>query len=926
MQELLEKISASADARLSGPGKGKELARCKTFLKVETHRLKMRHRGGDSGRVICHARAHLIDALIRHLWECAKASLSEQAQREFPKLSLVALGGYGRAELNPHSDVDFMFLHDGQVAAGQPLPHLARLVDGILYPLWDMGLKVGHSTRTLEEAVKMANSDMQSKTALIEARLVIGDETLFKKLQQLLVAKCVQSHVDEYLDVRVKDQETRRAKFGNSACMQEPNIKNGCGGLRDYQNLLWMAYFKHRTRTLEELQEKDLISNSERKQLENAYDFLLRVRTEMHYHQNRGMDALGKNLQPAVASNLGYKDRSPSRRIEIFMRHVYTHMRNIYLITRTLEQRLALKPAPGKLSIAAWLPGRKKPKAEPVDGFQFVDGQIMAVSDKAFAEDSRRLMRLFLYAQKRGARLHPDLAQLIRNQLHLVDRSFLADEHVRDTFLEILNQRGSVSPILRAMHETDFLGKYLPEFGQLTCLVQHEFYHQYTADEHTLVCTEQLDRVWEAKEPPRSNYADLFRSLERPAVLYLALLLHDVGKAGEHVAHEIASAKKAASASRRMGLDSAASETLHRLIEHHLLLADVSQRRDLDDPVVIRHVAKLVRNPETLTLLTLHSFVDAQATSDKLWNGFKDSLLWTLHNKVLELMLGGPEFYRAEEMRREVLRDEVQRAAKGAISEEELDAHFGALPPRYFQVHTARQVADDLVLAREFMRAQLSEEARGALIPILSWNDDPDRGATLLKVCTWDRAGLFGKIAGSLSAAGLNILTAQVFTRADGIALDTFSITDLRTGGLAKPEQREKCRDILCRSLIQADVDFHSQIARQHTARPPFQAYVGETIATHVRFDNETAGNRTRMEIETEDRPGILYAISQALTVLEIDVAGAKISTEKGAAIDNFFIREMDGKKVLDLERQKRIEHGIRAAIQELQGEGSRET
>ena len=281
----------------------------------------------------------------------------------------MAIGGYGRAELNPHSDIDFMFLHSRQVAAGtRPLPHLSRIIDGLLYPLWDIGLKIGHSVRSIEDCVKVANSDMQSKTSLIEARLIAGDDALFKRFQKTLVSKCVAGYEQEYIAMRLADQAARRAKFGNSACMQEPNLKNGCGGLRDFQNLLWMAFFKYRTRSLKELQAHDLIGEGERKHLEAAYDFLLRVRTEMHYHVNRAMDVLSKNLQPAVAYNLGYRERSPSKRIEDFMRDVYTHSRNIFLITRTLEQRLALLPQARRLSgfslpgrLSGLLPGGRKP-------------------------------------------------------------------------------------------------------------------------------------------------------------------------------------------------------------------------------------------------------------------------------------------------------------------------------------------------------------------------------------------------------------------------------------------------------------------------------------------------------------------------------------------------------------------------------------
>src|SRR5947208_2394874 len=349
MQPVLEQIEANAAARLAlPPGRqpGQELARYKTFLKVETHRLKMRHRAGAGGKQICRGRAMLMDVLLRYLWETAKNSLSEQAKKEFPQLSVVAIGGYGRAELNPFSDIDFMFLHNRQIAGLRPLPYLSRILDGILYPLWDLGLKIGHSVRSIDDCITVANSDMQSKTSLIEARLIAGDEALFNKFQKTLVSKCVEGHVPEYIRMRIDDQAARRNKFGNSACMQEPNIKNGCGGLRDYQNLLWMCFFKYRARSLKDLEAHGLTSDAERKQLEAAYDFLLRVRTEMHYHTNRAVDVLGKNLQPAVAYNLGCHERSPSKRIESFMRDVYTHSRNIFLITRTLEQRLALLPAP----------------------------------------------------------------------------------------------------------------------------------------------------------------------------------------------------------------------------------------------------------------------------------------------------------------------------------------------------------------------------------------------------------------------------------------------------------------------------------------------------------------------------------------------------------------------------------------------------
>ena len=928
MQDLLKKIEAAAAARLTfspNATAAEKLARYKNYLKVETHRLKLLHRAGAAGLEIGQARAAILDGLLRHLWTAAREKLAAEGKREFPAIALVAIGGFGRAELNPHSDIDFMFVHEGQVSGGKPLPYLAQLIDSVLYPLWDIGLKIGYSVRDLNDCVKVANTDMQSKTSMIESRLIIGDAPLFTRFQKTLVSKCVVGYEDKYIALRLEDQATRRGKHGNSACMQEPNIKNGCGGLRDFQNLLWMVYFKYRTRSLAELQSREFVSPSERKQLEAAYDFLFRTRTELHYHTNRPQDVLGKNLQPAVALNLGYSDRSPSRRIEKFMRDLYVHMRNIFLITRTLEQRLALH-SPAETSRIAKLrrflggsPARSMP--DPVDGFLFIGDEIRATSNRVFRDSPRRLMRVFLYAQQRHLRLHPDLAQLIRNQLSLVNRTFLDDEHVRETFLTILDRRGEVSRILRAMHEVNFLGKYIPEFGKLTCLVQHEFYHQYAADEHTLVCLEQLDRVWEAKEPPYKHYTPLFQSLERPGLLYLALLLHDVGKAADHEIgkHSEVGAALAMKAARRLRLESNAAEILEFLVDNHLVMAVLSQRRDLDDPSVIRNFARQAGSTEKLNLLTLLTFADAQGTSDKLWSGFKDSLLWQLHSRAMTQLTGGTEFRRASEKAREDLRDAVRELASRRISDEELAAHFNLLPDRYYEIYTPKQILDDVELAHRFMHRLVLENQR-ALAPVTAWIDERDRGYSLVKVCTWDRSGLFSKIAGTLSAAGLNILGAQIFTRGDGIVLDTFFVNDGRTGHLATKEQRDQFSNLIESVLTGETVNLHKLIGQQAAAsslRPAYSAYLGERIGTQIRFDNTTDG-RTLIEIETEDRLGLLHAISQTLAEQRLDISTARIVTERGAAMDNFYVRELGGGQITQPARQAAVELALRSAIGQL--------
>lgn len=917
MANLAEKIQSDASAKLVLPEDRQpadELTRFKSFLKLENTRLQMLHRSGAGGREVCQARATLMDVLLRHILDPIRARL-EQDKTPLPNFALVAIGGYGRGELNPLSDIDIMFLHDSELnPGGKAKPQLGALTDGLLYTLWDLGMKVGHSVRTVEDCVKVANSDMQSKTSLIEARLVTGSQPLFDRMQSVVVSKCVRGFEDAYLQARIADQAARRAKYGNSPFMQEPNIKNGCGGLRDYQNLLWMAFFKYRTRTLEELEAKKLITESEKKQLDTAYEFLLWVRNELHYAAKRAIDVLGKNLQPSVAHELGYTDRSPSKRLEAFMRDVYTHMRNIYLITRVLEERLALLPSDNRIPSLKELfrAGKRRVTQQVVDGFVIQDGQISETT-RSFKEQPRRLMRLFLYMQQRGLRLHPDLAQSIRNQLHLVNREFLEDEHVRETFLEILNQRGNVGAILRSMHEVGLLGKYIPEFGRLTCLVQHEFYHQYTADEHTLVCIQKLDEIWEATDPVINHYSQLFKQIERPFILYLALLLHDAGKAFHTGDHSDVGAKISLAVAERLRLDGATAHSLLLLVENHLLMAQVSQRRDLEDPNVIGNFVSQIQSRENLMMLTLMTYSDSLGTSDQLWNSFKDSLLWTLFSRSMDLFSGTAELKRAETLQLELLKQEVTGMLPSTFSPEEIEAHFQHLPARYFQIHSARQITSDLTLTHRFMHLQLAEEDK-ALEPIITWHNEPDRGYTSVHICTWDRAGLFSKIAGSLAAAGLNILSAQIFTRTDGIILDTFFVNDGLGGALAKKEEKDAFEKILNQSLT-VGVDFPALISKRKGPSRIYQSLEGDRMPTVIGFDNSTTTRSTILDVETEDRIGLLYYISRTLADLGLDISLAKILTEKGAAVDTFYITTWDKQQVTSEEHQRYIEHRLQDAI-----------
>ena len=896
-----------------------ELPALKRYLKTESARLQQWHREGGGGLKVCLGRSRMIDTLLRALLEWSLARFQPAGGVRRLKISLVAIGGYGREELSPHSDIDIMLLHNGSVPSltriySHPLLEQLTGPGGLIYTLYDLGMKVGHSVRNIQDAINIANDDMQTKTSLIESRLITGDAALFGQCQQRLETRCVRNHVDDYLQMRIGDQDARRVKFGNSALLQEPNIKNGCGGLRDYQNLLWMTYFKYGTRTLEQLEAQGMIRPKNRQQLEAGYDFLLRTRNELHFQTTRLVDDIPKALQPKVAWQLGYKDRSPAGRLEAFMRDLYTHLRAIHLITRMVERRLALRPKPRHSlpSLRTLFGGGKR--TETLDGFSIINGELVPASPRVFKEQPRRLMRVFLHAQQRSLDFHPDLTQLLRDSVSLVDDGFVHDPEMRETFLEILNRRGSVAPALRAMHEIDLLGRYIPEFGRMTCMVQHEFFHAYAADEHTLVCLEKLDQVWNAQKPPFIHYAHILQDIDLPYLLYLALFLHDAGKgmkSGDHVKDGTAVALRVG---ERLGLTPRRLSRLQFLVEHHLLMAETSQRRDIDSPTVIRQFAETVQDEENLAMLTLLTFADSLGTSNDLWNEFKNTLLQTLYRRAGRRMVSGRDYAQAEKERLAKLKQEVREQLPAQLSEEELEAHFRHLTPRYFRAHSLQHIHIDLEQVNRFLKRVVDGAGPKVLEPVISWHDQSARGYTSVKVCTWDRPGLFTTISGALAASGLNILSARVFSRGDGIIIDTFSVVNARNGGLARRPERDAFKKWLNRALLSGESpEFEKRIAA--LAKP---THVGEwELPTRIRIDTQSAESRTIIEVESEDRLGLLHRISKVLTRHELSIHVARISTEKGAAIDTFYVRTAAGKKPTGKTLLRQVQSDLEAELSE---------
>lgn len=913
----LDKVLRHAEERLvlkSGNRPAEILNIYKKFLKVEEHRLRMLHRAGAGGREVAQGRAHVMDVVLRHVFKAADEHYRQSHSNDVVTVSLAAIGGYGRGELSPYSDIDIMFLHNSTSRASHH-PYLKEMVEQVLYMLWDVGLKVGHSTRSISEAVTQANKDMQSKTSMIESRLVTGDGKIHETFRQTLGRECVKGHEDEYIAARIEDQKMRHEKFGDTVYLQEPNVKGGCGGLRDFQSLIWTAFFKYGCLKLSDLRQRGFLEATEQRHLETAYDFILRVRNSMHYMTNRACDVIGIGLQPQIAAEFDYRQHDLLRRIEAFMRDYYMHSRNIFLLTGTLAERLALKPS--KPSRLGSLLGRRSHKEEEIDGFIIRDGLISASAPTIFKQEPLRLIRLFRHAQQREVELSPELRTQIRQNLKLVDRSFQHSPEARDTFLGIMQHKGQVARVLRRMHEVEFLGKFIPEFGRLTCLVQHEFFHRYTADEHTLQVIEHLDRIIDATAPPHASYKKLFQQIEHPHVLYLALLLHDVGKAANVDHHAEASVEMARKVAQRLRLSADETAQLLFLVRDHLKLTMLSQRRDIDDQATIDAAARIAGNEVNLGLLLLLTFADAAGTSLKTWTEWKEALLWELYRRTKQTLSGAERARNILSRRIEQLYKEVSAKLKDQLPLEEIYSHFELMPASYYINTSAEEVARHLMVIHRFLTRQLEvEAAEDALVPVVDWQSFPAQSYSQVSIATWDRLGLFSKICGAFASAELNILRANVYTRGDHVVLDVFDVCSKDLGAVTDQRAIQAAEKMLERMLSNREtIGFQEVLTRLRAIRGVTPKIREVRIPTVIEFDNEISKGRTIIEIQTEDRLGLLYTITHTLSELGLDISFAKVSTEKGAAIDAFYVQDQLGNKITDPDRLASVRSKLEDAI-----------
>jgi [protein-PII] uridylyltransferase len=864
------------------------------FLKLEEHRLKLEHRHGEGGRELCKKRADVISVMLRHLWNGAWETHLKSHMDKPPQIALLAVGGFGRGELNPYSDIDILFLHHAHAA--KATSQVNDLVQHVLYMLWDIGFQVGHATRTLQEVVGQANGDLRTKTSLLEARFLCGDESLYAEFTRTFERRCLHSHEKEYLAWRVGDQRERHNKAGNTPFLQEPNVKNGCGALRDYQNLLWVGRVKRGLANTQAFVDAQLITPTERKQLDRAYDFLLRIRTELHYLQKRSGDVLTLRLQGQIADSFGYQHRTILRKMEAFMRDYYENTSLLYNLGNTLCNRLC---GSGKAQAKwAFLPFHATHREE-IDGFVLENGELEALAANPFADEPVRLARVFLLAQQHNADLGPELKMRMRRRLYLIDRRFIYQTAVRETLLAILSRKGQVGRALRMMHELGFLGRFFPEFRPLTCLVQHEFFHRYTADEHTLVCIEMLDKIIDASESPFSKYKQILQNAPRPHILYLAMLLHDTGKSENDARHADASAINAQRVARRMRLKGTDLSTLVFLVDHHLTMSEIARRKNLDDEDTIIEFARIVQTQERLDLLMLITFADTLGTgSGRGYSDWKDLLLWQLYHRTTSALSGIKEFRAMAEKARLDIQQRLLKNLDRQFDPAEVVAHFENLPPSYFETMSEELIREHIAIVHNFLKFQISHE-EAALQPIVHWRNFPEQGHSEVTVVTWDRYHIFARVTGSFAACNLTILKADIYTRGDDIAIETFYVATERLEAVTDPRDRAAFEKILFQAMGMEQFDFSKAFAKR-TTKPRFPSYDPADLPTKVSVDLRASRTHALLDVQTADYPGLLYRIACAIADAGLNLSTARVTTEKGAALDTFYLTDAKGKKIED--------------------------
>jgi [protein-PII] uridylyltransferase len=727
---------------------------------------------------------------------------------------------------------------------------------------------------------------------MLEARFLAGSRRLFNRFRRVLTENVYRRDFAQFLEDTLSERDQRYRKYGASPYIGEPNIKESAGGLRDMHTAMWLGATKFRARTLRELSARGVITSREQAAADEGLTFLWRVRNELHFLAGHKNDVLSREVQPLIAKNFGYEDDETALGVEKFMRDYYLHARAVHRVSRRLIARC-------QETLSRRGPAVSRHREEALqDGLVLLDGRLrLADPDgRAFAEEPARLMKVFWHMHRLGCELSSDLQRAVEDALDLVDDEFRRSPVVRDLFLGICRQWGRVAPTLREMHELGLLGRYLPEFGALTCLVQYDLYHRFSADQHSLLAVENLEALAPGRSLESEGPAKVFNEIERPDLLMMGMLLHDIGKAKGH-GHVEKGIPLIRQLTARLGMPTADARATEFLVAHHLTMSHLAQRRDIDDPKTVEHLAATSENPQWLRMLFLLTYADMKAVGPGVMTPWQASILWELYARSLARLTGG----EAERPNRTGLAERVGALLQGEASRQAVKAHLAMVSDRYLAGTGAERIAEHLRLIQ-----QLDGE------PVVTeLFHHSDLGLSDLVVITRDQPALFAAMAGTLAASGINIISAQIHTRGDGVAIDTFQVSD-PLGEAVTSVARWTRTFASLRAVLSGDRRVEDLLEeRQPGTRSP----TGVAVPPRVTVDNRLSDSYTVIEVKCPDRVGLLYLITRTLSAAGLDIASARIATEIDKAFDTFYVTDAAGQKVTGELAMSRVREALEDAL-----------
>ncbi|SFD89229.1 [protein-PII] uridylyltransferase [Roseivivax sediminis] len=832
----------------------------------------------------------ITDGLVTLAWEVATERLHRRPNpTEGERIAVLGVGGYGRGEMAPHSDVDLLFLTPWKIT-----PWAESVIESMLYILWDLKLKVGHASRTVKDCLRLGAEDFTIRTAMLEHRYLTGHAPLADELEAQLWSELFQGSEREFVAAKLEERDARHEKQGNKRYLVEPNVKEGKGGLRDLQSLFWITKYVYRTDDTAELVKLGVFRPDEHATFIKAQSFLWAVRSHLHLIAGRAMEQLTFDLQVEVAAAMGFKDRGGRRAVEVFMQTYFRHATAVGDLTRIVLTSLEAQHSKAPPLLARVF--RRTPKV--ADGYVVENNRLIFSDANTFLSDKLNLLRIYEEALRTGLLIHPDAMRLIKANLHLIDTEMRASTEAQRIFLDLLLEHGNPDRALRRMNELGVLAAFIPEFEPIVAMMQFNMYHSYTVDEHTIQCIWHLHEIEEHKLVEELPVAtSILEEGVNRRVLYVALLLHDIGK-GRDEDHSVVGAKIARKVTPRLGLPKEECATVEWLVRHHLLMSDMAQKRDIADPRTVRDFAKAVQTRERLDLLLLLTVCDIRGVGPGTWNNWKAALLRALYRQTRRALESGMEDLNRENRGAEAkkLLEEKLPDWSAVEVETEIERHYD---PYWQGLHvTAHLVFADL------LRGISTDEIRIDIHP------DEDRDATRVCFALVDHPGIFSRLAGALALVGADVVDARTYTTKDGFATAAFWIQD-GDGSPYESSRLPRLRETIRKTLM-GEVVAREAMEPRDKIKKRERAF---RVPTSITFDNDGSEIYTIIEVDTRDRPGLLHDLTRTLAAQNIYIASAVIATYGEQVVDSFYVKDMFGLKLHSAQRQKALERKLRDAI-----------